>query len=198
MRIPAKLFPWLIIVVLLGLLVLQRECQHCPDTPSALLHTDTIRMPGDTILYPYLVQVPTPYYLDTTPHIPLQVDTAAIIASFFTPVYYQDTFVNDTSYRLVLAEIVNQNRIQDRKLWVQNLRGKEYITTTQTIYQKETPRTKVYLGVSVGRWIDQFALGGSLAINTKKDHLYSLSYDCLNNSIYINSFWKIRFGKGRK
>jgi hypothetical protein len=198
MKLNPKYFPWLIIGILIALLFLQRECSRCPEVVTDTeFHIDTIKLPGDAVPVEVKVPypVPVPYQVDHVVEVPAKIDTGAVVAAFYTPVMYRDTFVNDTSYRLILAEKVHKNRIADRQIWVQNLRAKEYITKTITTIQKDTPRTKLYLGVSVGRWVDQFALGGSIAVNTKKDHLYTGTYDFLNNSVYVTSYWKIRVGR---
>lgn len=78
-----KSAPWIIIVVLLGVIFLQRECapsSECPECPEVIY--DTVI---DTIVYSDSVYIPLPVYRDTgsTHWLRFPVDTLQILSDYF-------------------------------------------------------------------------------------------------------------------
>ncbi|MBC8147306.1 MAG: hypothetical protein H8E98_04920 [Bacteroidetes bacterium] len=185
-----KTAPWIIIVILLVLLFLQRECASthiCPVHPEVTC--DTIH---DTISYPVTVYIPKITCIDTgtTKWLYYPVDTAQILTEYFAKHYYQDTLVNDTNALIVVKDTITQNKIMYRNPVITIF--PHFIKQTTYIVQPQPLVRKVFLGIGIGRSINQFALSPSLMYISKKDNAYSLSYDVLNKDIYLTMFWKLK------
>ncbi len=100
------------------------------STPQASVVTIRDTVPGDSVPYPVPVSVPVPYLVQHTDTILQEVDTTAILASYFAKHYYADTLKNDTSAFIALKETITQNRIVERSLMFQNRRPTAITTTT--------------------------------------------------------------------
>jgi len=194
-------YTWQIICcALVILLVMQRQCTRDPDLPAPA-SSHTVVTTYDTI----------PVY-DTIPeHVPALVtqdsvlpdsslDTLAIIADYFAVKSANDTLKGE-NYLIVIRDIVTQNRIRSRKAEATINIITETVHTTDSIpYPVPAddclkPRTKVYAGIGIGGWTNKSGFAPSLAINTKKDHLYSVSYDVINQTAWLQIYWKIKLRK---
>lgn len=188
-----KTAPWIIIVVLMGIIILMRECTPAPKCPECppLSKCDTIK--GDSIPYPVPVRVPVISYRDTgsTHWRYKDIDTAAILKAFFARNFIADTLVNDTSLFIAVYDTVSENRIIYRK---------PKIHYFPTIIQKTTfiptpPVRKVFVGIGIGRNPNEFGLAPAALYISKKDNAYTAHYDFFNKDIYFTYFWKIRLKK---
>ena len=190
LKIPAS---WLIIAVLIGLLILQRECSHCPDQPPPTIIHDTI--PGDTVVHTIRVDKPYPVATVLPPDTFFKIDSAQCLAlamNYYNRIIYIDTLMNDSSAFIAICDTVYKNSLQERKLLFQNRRA----TVINTIISPaEKPRNKLFVGPVLGRNLNNFALGGSVLLLTKKDHAYVYTYDVTNRDHYLGIYWKIHMGK---
>lgn len=183
-----KIAPWIIISVLIGLLFLQRECHRCTEC-TEITKTDTLYIAGDSIPVPYPVITPGKPYPVPYP-VPADVDTALILADFFSKVQDKIILADDSSVFVSIEYLVTQNRLKWIKPFIQNRRATTIINNT-TIIESVKPRNKIFAGVGVWRSLTSFGLAPSLALLTKKDHLYSFSYDLINKDAYFTLYWKI-------
>ncbi len=184
-------FPWIIILILVGIIIWQRSCVD-PET-EFIIRTDTIIEPGDSIVVETQLPAPDPDTVILIPDTIIQlqaVDTAAILADYFLQRIYRDTLKDDSSAFIRHDLTIYQNRITDSKLHFQNRRAKTVIK--QTISPGESHRAKVFAGLSVGRSPEEFGAALNLALLTKRDHLYAAQYDFLNKDIYFTMYWKIK------
>ena len=188
-----KTTPWIIIIVLLVALFLQRECTPvvvCPECPQTT--SDTIR---DTITKPTVHYIPKPIYTDTgrTKWRFHQVDTMQILSDYFSRHLYQDTLQNDSNALIVLTDTVSQNRIVYRypqiTLYPQTIRQSTWVEVPKPL------KNTLYLGMSIGRNPTKFGLAPSAMFKSKKDHVYSFSYDLISHDMYVGIYWKISFRK---
>ncbi len=188
-----KSTPWLIILVLLFALFLQRECTPTPKCPECpVVAIDTIH---DTIFNKTTAYIPKPVYIDTgsTKWRWHNVDTLAILSDYFSRNLYQDTLQNDSNGLIILVDTICQNRITYRHpqitLYPQTIRQ-------TTILEVPTPlKNTLYLGMAIGRNPTKFGLAPSAMFHNKKAHVYSLSYDLISHDIYVGIYWKISFKK---
>lgn len=191
--------PWIIIAILLCIIVLMRECncgKPCQQNADTVRTTDTV---WDTARIVTLLPVPKPYQVivpGDTQWMP--VDTSGImdfyrakLRDYYTVRLYQDTLKDDTSAFVMLHDCVTINRLGERTLTFINRRPTALNTTIITNYA-EAPRNKVFIGPTVGRNINQFGIGASIMLITKKDHAYSYTYDITNKGHYLSMYWKIR------
>jgi len=173
-----------IILILLALLILQRECSHHPD-PEVIITHDTI--PGDP--FPVLVEVgkPDPIYVDQPYILPAIIDTMAVIVDYFSKYYYADTLKNDTSAFIALYETVQGNKIIDRKYSFQNRRS---TIINNNVFLPD--KTKLYAGGMVAITPDgNPEIGPTVMLMTKRGYGYSYAYG-VNHKTHTFSFvWKI-------
>ncbi|MFA5419631.1 MAG: hypothetical protein WC341_14365 [Bacteroidales bacterium] len=186
-----KTTPWIIIIVLLGALFLQRECTHevvCPECPQTT--SDTIH---DTITKPTVQYIPKPVYTDTgsTKWRFHQVDTLQILSEYFSRHLYQDTLQNDSNALIVLTDTVSQNRILYR--YPQITLYPQIIRQSTRVEVPLPSKNKFYLGMAIGRNPNQFSLAPSMLLQSKKGSGYSISYDLVTHDIYLGIYWHISF-----
>ncbi|MFA5417828.1 MAG: hypothetical protein WC341_05160 [Bacteroidales bacterium] len=170
-----KTTPWIIIIVLLVALFLQRECTSkvvCPECPQTT--TDTIH---DTITKPTVQYIPKPVYTDT--------------GSTKWRFYQVDTLQNDSNALIVLTDTVSQNRIMYR--CPQITLYPQIIRQTTRVEVPKPSKNKFYLGMAIGRNPNQFSLAPSMLLQSKKGSGYSISYDLFTHDIYLGIYWHISF-----
>ena len=186
---------WKFIVAFLLLVIfLLRQCTPQPEQPTnnnshhSDTVTDTIRI-HDTIT----IHTPPQTIFDTVyPKIPF--DTLALIQDYFKVIISNDTLRGE-NYEVAIEDVISRNRIQKRSAVVT---VKEVLTTIHEIdsiyYTTECPkpRTKVYAGFGVGGWVDKAGFAPAIAVQTKKDNLYSAEYDIINKIAWVHTYWKIK------
>jgi hypothetical protein len=186
-----KQTPWIIIVALLVIIFLQRECNHeTPHANQTVTLYDTIH---DTLPYPVTHYVPKLIYKDTG-HVRWQtqpVDTPAILSAYFERHFYKDTLINDTNALIVVSDTISRNRIIYRSPLLRIY--PHIIRQTTIITQKAPDRRKLFLGIGAGRNLNRFGFSVNILYLSKKEHGYSFSYDVLNKSFYVGMYWKIKF-----
>jgi len=101
--------------------------------------------------------------------IPSKVDTGAILRAFFSEVTYLDSVDTDT-LKIVLKEVISQNKIVSREL---THRLKIPITRITNVYHRPS---MLLVGGSVTK-TDQVSLQGSLGYLTKRDVFIFGSFD---------------------
>jgi len=181
-----------IILILAGLLILQKECTRCPDPPQA--ETRTIIVPGDKVPYPVQVDVPVPHYIDTGSwqYRDREVDTMAILKDYFSKVYYIDTLMNDTNAFIAVIDTISENRIKGRGLMFANRKA------TAVCYQNiisEEKKFKVYAGNMLStNFTNRMDIGPTLLVVTPKGG-YSYAYGVNEKTHTLNIVWKIKLRK---
>lgn len=185
-----KNFTFIIIIVLIGVVVIQRSCG--PNIPienpnivtldkeeyELLLYkkdtfwkTETITIKGDPI-----PGKPIPY------PVPVDVDTTAILADYFKKIPYTDVIkikTDSIDYGTVtVIDTVQRNRLFGRTLEF-NLRIPEI---KETVVLKGLPKRELYYGGGINfdkTNIFNSAYGG-LLLKTKKEHIYGLNVGITN------------------
>ena len=190
-----KEYAWqLICAVLVILLLLQRQCTPEPKTVSS----HTVEIIRDTIPVHDTIpeHVPALVIHDTVyPSVPF--DTLDLIADYFAVKTANDTLKGE-NYSIVIHDIITRNRIQSRKANAKiNVLTETIHITDSILVPCNCPkaRNKVYAGIGVGGWTDKVGFAPSVALNTKKDNLYAVSYDIINRTAWISMYWKIRIKK---
>jgi hypothetical protein len=191
-------FPYLIIAVLLVIIFLQRQCSGkldkvCPTTTKTVTVTKT-ELKYDTVVKTIKVPLPTPVCtIKVVTHLPI--DTAAVVADYFTKVAYSQT-IEDTNLRAYITDTLFNNRIVARNFSYQLLKPEKITTITNTITVTEKPRAKVFAGFGVGASTQGFAhFGPQITYLSKKDNMYHISANAINPSIILGMGWKIKLRK---
>lgn len=180
---------YVIILILVATIFLQRECQRCPEL-TTITTTDTI--PGDSI--PYVVEIPKPipFWIDTGSwhYLTQQIDTMAILKDYFSRVYYLDTLMDDSSAFIAILDTITQNRIHGRKLYFANRKPTSIINTTTILPADE--KSKLYVGGMVAMNPgDKFDIGPSVMLITPRGG-YSYAYGVNEKSHTLTVVWKIK------
>lgn len=190
--------PWIIIAVLILLIIGERSCNNIPPDPAlpiVITHSDTIK--GDSIPVQVFVPKPYPVRVDCLKWQFYKVDTLAILQAYYSRRIYSDTLKNDTSALVVVNDTVMFNSLQNRSLIFQNRRPTLISYTTTIQPTSDARRLKLFVGPSVGRSLETFAIGASAMLITKNDAAYALTYDIFNKEAYVSIFWKITLRRNK-
>ncbi len=191
---------YLVIIVLVVIILLQRACQPtqevCPECPQFDTTGFIASLP---ILYPDTVveYVPKPYivYKDKEKQVivevPADIDSLEIAQSYFTKWVLQDTILNDTNGLIVINDVLWMNKIVSRMISPKEIYP-HYKVVTKTVTKPYIPRFKMYIGGGIGGWKDKFGASAKVLFQTKKDHVYGLSYDPIQHYAEGSMYWKIK------
>lgn len=170
------------------LLFLQRECQRCPE-PTEIVRVDTVYQ-YDSIPYTPPPMTPKPGII--VPQAPPRlVDSLAVVMAYFAVRQGTDTLVNDDRYLISMRWAVTQNKPTFFQPTIVNRMPTTIISHTIT----EKPRNKVFAGIGVGGSPSSFGIAPSVALFTKRENLYTASYDVINKDFYITFYYKIKLRK---
>lgn len=185
---------YVIIIILIGIIFLQRECHRCPDVKTSY-RVDTI--PGDVIPSVIELSRPDPYFVFVDTGRQMFVDTAAILRDYFAQVVYLDTLKDDSSAFIAVLDTVTQNRLQGRKLYFANRKPTSIIHST-TIQPADTERLKLYAGamlaIAPG---ERTEIGPALFVTTPKGYGYSYAYGFNEKTHTFTLLWKVKL-RGKK
>lgn len=192
------------------LLFLQRECHRCPE-PTEIVRVDTVYQ-YDSIPYIPPPMFPKPGNVINQP-IPKGIDSLAVARAYFSKRMGIDTLVNDSLYLLSLSWEVQENKPTFFQPTIVDRKPTTIISHTIT----EKPRNKVFVGIGVGGSPNRgklysirpddasgigvdgspnsFGLAPSAALYTKRENLYTASYDVINKDFYVTFFYKIKLKK---
>lgn len=172
------------------------------EVPSEPIH-DTII---EEVEVPYEVKGDDIYH-DTTIYVPtyVQVDTAAILQSFYVTNSFVDTLkLNNNQGFVYLNQTVSENKIASRK-WSATIKPK--------IVREPAPelppiKNQVFFGINgaISRedWVNSLGMG--VILKTKKDHLYQVGAGVANRTVdgvsgefrpFLSGgvYWKIKVKK---
>ena len=183
-----KIVPYVIIIILMLLLFLQQECHRCPE-PTEIVRVDTVYK-YDSIPYTPPPMFPKPGNVINQP-IPKGIDSLAVAMAYFAVRNGNDTIVNDDRYLISMRWAVTENKPTFFQPTIVNKQPTTIISHTLI----EKPRNKVFVGVGVGGSPNSFGIAPSLALFTKRENLYTASYDVLNKDFYITFYYKIKLRK---
>lgn len=181
----------IIILVLVGIIVLQRACAPTSevDPPEPIIIYDSTEVIVEVEKpVPYAVY-DTTFVYDTT-YLFHTVDTTAILTDYFKTRIYNDTLVDNKDLFFSLYEVVWQNQIQTREFTYKNKRPVEVICP-----KLPKIRTEFYIGGFLGGNQELFGAGVGGAILSKKRNLYTYQYDIINNEHYLSLYWRLKFRK---
>lgn len=186
--------PFLLVsLVLLALLILQRECTHQPPCPGS----DTVTLVStttDTLIITHNHYLPPPQP-DTVIHYDtIFPDTAAILADYAALRIYNRTLLNDSTAKISLTDSVQFNAIRGSQLSTQLFQQHTTETITHTIIQAAPPKNKLFVGFTIGASYPLKPIfAPQVSLLTEKDHLYSVAYDPFNKVALASMHWKLTF-----
>lgn len=185
-----KTLPWILLTAILVIVLTWRECTRPPRIIVDVQHTsDTIH--GDSIPVPYPVVQIIKEDSIVYRNIPAQIDSAAVAREYYAERYYkQYPIVDDSSVFISIDALVSENRLRWVVPYVQ-IKRPRVINHYTTVIQETEQRNKYFYGFGVGRNPNEFSLTGNLALYTKKQTLYSLSFDVIHKDVYFSMFFPI-------
>ena len=185
---------FVVILILISLLFLQRECSRPePNTllvPHFIYDTIiventikpdpiTIIVPGDTVFISDTVYI-------TEADVPQHVWD--IISEHYSRKFYEEVLINDSSAYLRVGVELFKNNVEDLSYSFINRRPIDIVCP-----ECPTIRNKWFIGGTILGSPAQFGAGPSVALLTRRDGLYSYSYDVVNKNHSISIFYKLNF-----
>lgn len=195
-----KLLPYFVIAGLILIIFLQRECNRCPDVKPIIIPKDSIYYVDRPVFLSKTVYLPKPYkVIDTLfQHDTIfrtHADTLKAIKDYSLYRKYDLALINDSSG--IVNCLVD---VQFNKIAKYQLKGTLY-NRTKVIehhhYVMEEKRNKVFAGLQLGYSIPDTSMlvAPTIQLLTKKEHLYSVSYEPFRKIAEVGVFWKIQFKK---
>jgi hypothetical protein len=167
-------------VIIIATIFIVRKCNP-PSTDIQfvdVIHYDTI--PADTqyIKIPHYLPGRDTIIYDT---IPADVDTLEILKAYFSKAYYSDTITDDTTFTMVVNDVISQNTIISREAFHRNLKPE----VIKTITKYPDPQRQYYIGVEAiaSKSYSRLYLNGYL--HTKNDKTYSLGVDPIGRGVKV-------------
>jgi hypothetical protein len=181
----------IVLLIIIGILFIQRECSRpsgeiiTPD-PIIIWKYDSIPV-IDSVPYP----VPIVETIWDTVWRYREIDTLAILRDYFAFRIYEDTIINSSELLVAVRDSVHQNRLWgSRIVTYQNFRP---VDAEVICPECPKPTHKLFIGGTVLGNISTFGAGPSLGLVTKKDNMYTYTYDVINKTHNISTYWKIYF-----
>jgi hypothetical protein len=185
--------PFLLVsMVLLVLLVLQRECTHQPTFPD----NDTITLVStttDTLIITHNHYLPPPPP-DTVIHDDtIFPDTAAILADYSALKIYNRTLLDDSSGKISVLDSVQFNSLLGSQLSAVLFQKHTIETITHTVYQTKPQKLKLYAGLSISlKYPPNYLLIPQVALLNRKGCLYSLAFNPTDKVFITGIMWNIK------
>ena len=185
----------LLILALIILLILQRECQSPPSpvNPTVITKVET---KWDTLKIDRLVYVPKWKTKTKTIHdtIPSDIDTLSILKDYYAKYFYTDTLDLDTLGNIVVNDTVSRNTIVSRRI-----KPNIFIPTTTVHSNTTTNKTRLYTGINISANKQSLSQAGvNLMLKTKKSKMYGVGIGfnrdlqpVLSGSLY----WELKLKK---
>lgn len=184
-----------IIILILIILLLSFKLINCVKNSNSCISDTIVVYKTQTIDKFVEVPVKIPIYYEKLKYDTLwqnkDIDTNEIIKEYFenclATIYYSDTIQDSTIYA-VINDTIQMSEIKYRQF----LYGiKKYKEVTKTVYIKDNG---FYAGLNIGRSKNEFGFGGSI-LYKKDNNIFGISYDVMNNDLYLNYQRKITFRK---
>ena len=183
-----------IILVLIIVILLLRNCSGKSSTPQ-----NEARIERDTLVEYITITKTTPVYIPKVKYINKinidtfliynQIDTAAILADYYSEVYYDDEQNLDSLY-LTILDTISQNRIIGRQIKYTLKYPQTTITEKIYINQRE-----FYIGLGGAGTSNQINyFGTELLYKNKKKQAYGLGIGINQNLVPVLSarmYWKL-------
>ena len=194
-----KLLPYFLIAGLILIIFLQRECRPFKVDPL-IITKDTTIYQIDTLTFNKTVYLPKPIIVIDTlfQHDTIfrtHADTLKAIKDYSLYRKYDLSLINDS------AGIVNcLVDVQFNQIAKYQLKGTLYDRTKvieHHTFVAEEKRNKVFAGLQLGYSIPDTSMlvAPTLQFLTKKDNLYSVSYEPFRKIAEVGIFWKIKLKK---
>lgn len=185
----------LIILILIVILILQREC-NSPQPPVNSTVVTKIETKWDTLKIDSLVYVPKWKTRTETIHdtIPSDIDTLSILKDYYAKYFYTDTLDLDTLGNIVINDTVSRNIIVSRRI-----KPNVFIPTTTIHSNTTTNKTRLYTGINMSANRQSLNQAGvNLMLKTKKSKMYGVGIGFnrdLQPVISGSLYWEIKLKK---
>lgn len=186
-----KVAPYIVIIILVIFAAFQRErianLKNDQVSDTAYVNNTIYDTVYDTVVIikdNYIPRIDSVVVRDSVFR---DVDTLAILSSYYELKFINDTILHDTSGIIIINDIITENSIKERSFIIELY--PRYITKTKFITEK--PKFELHGGIGVGRSIEQFGLSANILLRTRNANIYTISYDVINKDIYLTYYFKI-------
>ena len=187
---------FVMIIALLLILLSYRECSRPSGKP---LIADTIIIIHDSI-HADTIQcwhnLPAPD-ADTVffSQVPILNDSLALI-DYNTVKIYNRPLWDDKWAKVDLTDTIWRNSLLGSRIKTKFFTHDTTFYITKIVNTPPLPRFKAFLGFETGMiWPGKMIVGPSVAVLSKRDHLYTFAYDPFNKAGSGTILWKIRIRK---
>lgn len=186
-----KQIPWILIIILLGIIIFQRECRSPEVSEIQSIDIewiyDSILVDTHVVEKPYPVREEIIEYDTIIEWKEIDIDTTAILADYYTKRYYDDTLVYNDDLYFRLEETIYRNEVYERNFEYKNFRPIEF--ELDSIPEN---KVKYFIGGEILGSPTHFGAGPSLGLLTKNDNLYTIKYDVVNKNFGVSIYFKFR------
>lgn len=188
-----KYFPYVIIVVLIILFLLQRcggDINNGKVTHDTITETvvNTVTVTVDRPVYVPQWKIKTEYKFDTIKL--TKTDTIRIIEDYFATYFYQDSIKIKDTMMVYIADSIQKNKIKSRHVTGKLLYSST--STTNTVIQR---KNEFYIGLGlVGSKTGIGFFGPELMLRTKRKSVYGIGIGVDGNlqpNLSLRTYWKI-------
>ena len=185
----------LLILALIALLILQRECQSPPSPVNSTVITK-VETKWDTVSVVKTEYIPKWKTRTETIHdtIPSNIDTLSILKDYYAKYFYTDTLDLDTLGNIVINDTISKNTIVSRRI------KPNVLIPTTTVYSNTTVnKTRFYTGINMSANKQSLNQAGvNLMLKTKKSKMYGVGIGFnrdLQPVISGSLYWEIKLKK---
>lgn len=174
--------------VLLGWLIWGRQ----PGTLTAPHTVTTTQTIHDTVPRNIPIPYPFPVKGDTAWYpVPANIDTAVILARYFSKMYYSDT-IADTNLWVKIADTISHNAIISRKFDYKWLKPTIINQTTTTNPQPQKKHGwNIYATADASIFANNPVLAPGIVLITPERFGFGIKYDLLNNNPAVTVLYRI-------
>lgn len=195
----------LIIIGLVALLFLQRQCTPAPqpNKPEVIVKRDTVYVPYDTVItkkvfiYKHIPapEIP-PRYLPDTNYAKLKEQYKQLVKAHISKNVYLDSVAVGSYGHIKITDTVTENTLLSRK-YEQKF---SIPVVKETITIQAPPKRQVYVGggINMFKTLSPATAKVGLMYKNKKDQLYGINsqIDMSGNISYgVDFYWKINLKK---
>lgn len=211
MRINGLKAEWLIILILLAVIALQRAChknEGCKQCEDCVVINDTVivtpKNPKPVKVTPNnykpkpdvkIAAKPESYETFDIVRDSLPCDTAALLNYYSSYIYKDTVYNNDSTIVVTINDSVSKNAIQSRAVFIKD--RKPIAIIKPTLLKPEKKRVVINVGLILGTNFRQFSVEPTVAIQTKRDDIILGGVDIISQPVMYKAGYllKLSFNK---
>jgi len=189
---PSLILNAVLLLIVTGYMIFTRPAEKPFPAIISVVKVKVVPIPVNV-----LVEKPIPVTeYDSIPY-PIYIDSSETVKDYFVFRKYDITLRDDSIAKLCLKAEVWKNNLQRAELTGQIYTKEKIIENTTVKTITEPKRIKGFVGIAPGFDAKSFnvMVSGMVALQDKKEHIYSLKYEPFRKQGEIGILWKIRLKK---